>query len=160
MMRRERLFVGLMAYGYCAALLGLISACFLTTGCRDSNGRQRVSGAVRFDGAPLGSGIISLRPVDKGPSAAGRIVNGTFELSAEKGPIPGKHRVEIESFRETGRMVALVDTPSMKMPEQKQVIPPQYNERTELTIDVTGTGTNHFEFNLDNNWPTPYSRRR
>ena len=131
----------------------------LATGCRDSNGRQRVTGTVQFDGAPLPVGTISMRPVAKGPSAAGRIVNGEFELVTDKGPLPGKHRVEIESFRKTGRMVALVDTPSMKMSEQKQVIPPQYNDRTELTIEVTGTGDNHFDFALDNDWPQTNRRR-
>ncbi|MEO0529980.1 MAG: hypothetical protein AAF266_05300 [Planctomycetota bacterium] len=116
-------------------------------GCRDPNGRQSISGEITFDGQPLPSGQMSLRPFESGPSAAGRIKDGKFMLPADKGPVPGKYLVSIESMQPTGRTVGLTGT-ALKVEEMQQVVPDEYNAGSQLVIEVTGDGENHFDFEL------------
>lgn len=123
-------------------------------GCSDPNGRQRISGSVTFDGEPLPTGSVSLRPVGTGPLAVGRIKDGEFVLPSGKGPLPGAYLIEIESQQNTGRKIALVDNPSIKLDEKREVIPPQYNNQTQLRIEVKPGSGNHFEFDLKSNGPT------
>ncbi|HMO85772.1 MAG TPA: hypothetical protein PKC18_12730 [Lacipirellulaceae bacterium] len=140
-----------MAARRAAAALAIMSCLFATPGCGNRTGRQEVSGTVTIDGQPLQRGEISLRPVEKGPSAAGRIQNGQFTLDSRKGPLPGAYTVTIESYEETGRMIALVDSPGTKVPELRQSIPARYNDQTELRIEVTSSGRNEFNFELQKN---------
>lgn len=122
-------------------------AAIVVYGCSDPNGRQPISGEVTLNGQPLSTGEVSLRPFDTGPSAAGRIENGKFVLPGDKGPLPGKYLVEIESVQSTGKQVRLPGT-SLQVDETKQVVPEDYNERSQLVIEVTGNGENHFQFEL------------
>lgn len=124
---------------------------FTAAGCGGNTGRQEVSGVVKIDGQPLAKGEISLRPLEKGPAAAGRIENGRFELNERKGPLPGPYAVTIESYQETGKMIALVDSPGTKVNEILQTIPSRYNDRTELRVEVQNGGDNFFEFELQTN---------
>ena len=136
-----------------AVVLTLTAPLALAIGCGDANGRQRISGQVTLDGQPLPNGSVSLRPIGTGPLAVGRIEDGKFILGSDKGPLPGAYLIEIESQQKTGNQVALVDNPSIKIDETEQVIPPNYNERSELRIDVKPDGGNHFEFELTGNQP-------
>lgn len=125
----------------------LTAALIYVPGCRDPNGRQSISGEITFDGKPLPSGEMSLRPFDSGPSAAGRIEDGRFVLPANKGPMPGKYLVRIESMQPTGKTVTLSGT-SLQVEEMEQVVPDDYNAGSQLVIEVTGDGENHFSFDL------------
>lgn len=128
----------------CVLLLTIV---FVPAGCRDATGRQKVTGEVSFNGEPLPSGEISLRPFDTGPSAAGRVKDGKFELPSGKGPMPGKYLVRIESLQPTGKKVRLAGT-TLQVDQMKQVLPNDYNEASQLVIEVTGDGENHFDFDL------------
>ena len=74
------------------------------------------------------------RPLGKGPSAAGQIADGSFAIPAKKGLPAGTYQVAIEYLKPTGRMQKVYTGEQIK--EKKQIIPPQFNERTELTADV------------------------
>ena len=83
-------------------LLGLASA----SGCSHAaNSRAAVSGTVRLDSEPLKEGAIAFFPIQGtvGPSAAGVITDGKYDIPREKGPVIGKNRVEIRAFRKSGR---------------------------------------------------------
>lgn len=140
------MLAALRALTYFAA--GFVVA-IVVVGCSDPNGRQRVSGEILLDGQPLDSGKVSLRPVGTGPLAAGRIKNGKFVLTSDKGPLPGAYLIEIESQRGTGKKVPLIDNPSIKIEETEQIIPSDYNERSQLRIEVEPGGSNHFKFDLN-----------
>jgi hypothetical protein len=132
-----------------AALLGL--ALLLTAGCGSRGGnRAAVSGAVTFDGQPVDGGAIVFLPQGDGPadrpkSGAG-IEAGRYAIPAEKGPAPGKYRVEIRWPRPTGKQIPSDDPPNL-MDETRQVIPDKFNSRSELTCDVQ-PGKNNFDFPL------------
>ena len=130
-------------------LLAICCLCLL--GCRDTTGRQSVSGEVSLNGEPLPQGQVSLRPIGRGPRVGGKVVDGEFDIERSKGPLPGQYAVSINSFQETGRMISPESNPSMKVPEVKQALPSKYNTRTELRMEVAGDGDNHFRFELQNN---------
>ncbi|WP_145256014.1 hypothetical protein [Planctomycetes bacterium Pan216] len=118
-------------------LVGIV--CF--AGCSAENGpaRSRVVGRVNVDGHPLPSGMIRLTPIEgtRGPTAGASIAEGMFVVRQDRGPVRGKHRVEIRAYRQTGRKVAepglgegvLVD-------ETEQYLPAHYNDESTLVLDV------------------------
>jgi hypothetical protein len=64
----------------------------------DGLGRVAVRGTVTYDGEPVKHGMITFRPVLKsnGPSAGTAIIDGKFQITAEKGPTVGQHEVAIK----------------------------------------------------------------
>lgn len=88
-----------------ALLLSL--AALLASGCSGSNGRQEVSGRVTIDGTPATMGSITFQPVDTANSqgSGATLRNGDFQLAAAKGLLPGKYKVVVQAFNETGRMI-------------------------------------------------------
>jgi hypothetical protein len=71
-----------------------ITACHYNDGL----GRVAVRGNVTYDGAPVKHGTITFQPVHRsnGPSAGSAIIDGKFQLAAEKGPTVGPHEVAIK----------------------------------------------------------------
>ncbi|HLJ92681.1 MAG TPA: hypothetical protein VKU02_05735 [Gemmataceae bacterium] len=70
-------------------LLGLISGC--------GSGTASVSGAVTYNGEPVGNGFITFLPADgKGPSAGGQIEDGRFAVD---NLIPGQKVVKVEAVK-------------------------------------------------------------
>ncbi len=72
-----------------AMLLTLLAAAL--SGCQDrSDGydREAVSGSVTLDGRPI-AGDITFIPKANGPSAGGRITDGSYSLGRSNGPAPG-----------------------------------------------------------------------
>ena len=72
-----------------------------SAGCGAAGGLE-VSGRVTLDNQPL-DGNILFQPLGEGRSAGGRIAGGRFSLAASDGPQAGVYRVEIVSFRPSGR---------------------------------------------------------
>jgi len=86
-------------------VVGLFAPALLP-GCGGSDvDRVGVSGTVTLDGRPLESGAILLRPKGADPSAGTQIEGGRFTIARRDGPSPGDYRVDIRSFRDTGRMI-------------------------------------------------------
>lgn len=135
----------LLTTGSCLSLL------VLALGCGGNSGPQRaaVSGTITFDGQPLSRGTITFVPAVEGTAASGEIENGQFSIPADKGPSPGKCRVEVVSFQETGKKVpGISDDASGMTAETKQVIPEQFNTKSTLEENVDENGDNVFELSL------------
>ena len=128
------------------ALLSLVAS----IGCGDSSGRREVSGTVTFAGEPLKEGRLSLRPLAQGPSAGCEIIDGKFHIPSQKGPKPGEHKVSIQAYQETGRMIASASDPRQKVAEVANKLPAKYAFNSELRMLVDSDGDNYFEFNLEN----------
>ena len=72
------------------------TAAVLLLGCSDgAGGRQKITGAISWDGEPLEGGWIHFRPIGEGPSSAGEIKNGKFKIAAAKGLLAGTYKVAI-----------------------------------------------------------------
>lgn len=141
-----------------AALLLMFA--FLLCGCgrstRDALPRASVAGSVTLDGTPLAAGVIRFVPADgtTGPQTTAVIKDGLFSLPTDLGPIVGNHCVEIESTDtgglamddETGLQQLLARTRSSRIPVT--VVPPIYNQRSQLKAVVPEAGAADLRFDL------------
>jgi hypothetical protein len=120
----------------------------LTTGCGlGTGGRVAVQGRVTLDGQPVDGGVIDFVPVGGDTRANARIANGHYSIPAKVGPKPGTYRVEIRWDQKTGKQVPMKSDPPNTMDETRQVIPPEYNTRSKLTVEVP-PGGKPFDFDL------------
>jgi hypothetical protein len=124
---------------YVSAVVGslLIAA---WAGCGKSEFIE-VTGTVTYGGKPItDDGEIRFIPHDKSiASVAGKLNGGEFELRSK----PGKMKVYIQAVRWTGRW-----DPVEKCEITELYIPARYNDKSELEIEVTRDGDNHFDFAL------------
>lgn len=129
----------------CQLVVGLL----VLSGCGGSGtDRETVSGAVTLDGKPLETGSILFTPEGPGSTAGGEIENGQYNLSRELGLSPGSYRVQIQSWRPTGRTIR--DAASGETFEDLvSIIPPRYNERSELKVTIEQGTENTFDYALE-----------
>jgi hypothetical protein len=135
--------------GFISAALA-IGACLATAsmlvGCSGDD-RQSVSGEVSLDGEPVDGGSIVFLPAEgEGTKGASDIVGGKYSIPSEQGLSPGTYRVEIKWAKPTGKQVPSGD-PGMMMDERVEVIPPQFNTATTLSVSIVA-GENKHNFPL------------
>lgn len=133
----------------CSFALTIASGLILViAGCggSDTDGRVEVSGLVTLDGQPLDDAHITLIPESSGPAVSGAITGGEFRLGAAEGPAVGPYFVEIDAVRPTGRTIEHPDLFGETTEETENIIPPQFNRRSTLRVEVVADGDNRFEF--------------
>jgi hypothetical protein len=126
----------------CGWLLGLgLVLLTLTAGCGKGSPTVAVRGKVTLDGEPLATGTISFVPSDGATaSAGGPIKDGTYNVAMP----PGKKRVQISATKVVGkRQVYQGDPKSPIVDEVRELIPPQYNASSALTVEVDKTRCEH-----------------
>jgi len=135
---------------FVSALLGLlIIGGICGCGGGDSAGRQAISGTVTLDGQALPQGSISFQPMDQGGASAGAVITGgSYSVPQEQGLPPGKYRVVINS----GGGDAVVAPGGMPgdepAAEAQELVPPEWNTKSDKTIDVTEGGSTKFDFDI------------
>lgn len=131
------------------AIVLLLTACIVTVGCGDS-AKARVKGNVTFNGDPVEEGSISFLPAEDTQSrkASAAILNGVFDIPADRAPTPGKFKVEISWFKKTGNKIASADPGMVAADETKEAIPAKYNRETTLVRELV-VGENKLDFKLD-----------
>jgi hypothetical protein len=108
-------------------------ACLGPASCGGGLREVPVSGEVTLDAAPLKEGVIRFTPLDGGtPTQAAQIENGKFKALL----CCTSYRVEISATRPVGsprkpRQEGPGDDPLLE-----ELIPPRYNARSELRLDV------------------------
>lgn len=133
-------------FAFCSCVLLLVAL----AGCGGgSTSRVPVEGTVTFDGKPVDGGSISfiLEGTTTTAPVGAVIKDGRYAVEAEKGPVPGKYKVEIVWNKTTGKTVPNTSDPGTTTDETKQVIPSRYNSKTELTANIT-SGPNTVNFDL------------
>lgn len=132
-------------------LQSIVAGCLvLLLGCGQSQ-RLALTGVVTLDGQPLNEGSITFMPQSgtTSPSAGANVTQGHFSVSAEKGVLPGKFRVEITAKRKTGRTV-MSDTAGGMIDQYEQYLPARYNRDSQLMATVPQSGAG-LEFALTSN---------
>ena len=126
--------------------------CVAAIGC-SGDGRSEVSGRVTLNGQPIAEGAINFIPVEGnvGPGAGVEIRDGKYFIARVKGVSPGKNRVELRAFRETGKKVQdPTGKPGTMTFERAMAFPPEYNDRSTLVKDVKpGSDTIDFDITVD-----------
>jgi hypothetical protein len=138
-----------------AAFSAIMLACM--TGCGGGGSeRAALRGAVTFDGAPVESGVLALIPTagTEAPSSGCEIKAGKYDIPQDRGPIPGKYRVEITAMRSSGTLEVKGVNGSTggasgggAVPKVEMFIPDRYNTKSALTIEIT-PGRNQQNFEL------------
>lgn len=131
-----------MAVSTLRTILPLALLALFVAGCGRSDGRYPVTGSVTFGGQPVESGEIIFRATDGAKASdAGKIVDGRYTLRASE----GKKRVEITAMREVKTVQAASGEPPVSF---QSFIPAKYNQKSELTVEVTAGGPNTHDFQL------------
>lgn len=114
-------------------------------GCGGPGSLQDVEGTVTLNGQNLAEGDITFIPADtQFGGEGGKIKDGAFKMKARS----GKNKVEIRANREVpGKTVPSAAGPGAKEPLMESIIPPKYNEKTELQADVSASNRS-FKFDL------------
>ncbi len=127
-----------------AVALGLAAAAL---GCGDRGpAREVVRGTVTYKGQPVNEGTIRF-VIDNRPTAIGQISKGIYKIDHHGGVPVGSGRVEIEAFEDTKKTV-FIGVGGKKVQEARQVLPAKFNEKSELTVEITAGGENEKNFDL------------
>lgn len=119
----------------------------LLSGCGSEQKKYKVSGTVKYKGTPLASGSITFTPDGTGGALGGATIKGgAFEMPAASGLQAGKYKVSISQPDPKGAAKE-GDAPGASK-DAKELIPEQYNVKTELTAEVKSSGPNEFPFDL------------
>ncbi|MEQ8852301.1 hypothetical protein [Gimesia sp.] len=115
--------------GLCLGMMLLCTAC----GGSDSPDLGNVTGTITMDGAPLADAYVTFMPDAVRASSGKTDSAGKYELvyiRDEKGAALGDHKVVVS-----------------KLVNEKETIPPNYSDETELTAQVK-SGENEINFDL------------
>jgi hypothetical protein len=130
-----------------------------------------VSGTVKYKGQPIKEGTITFIPAagTNGPSGGANIDDGRYAVPRSAGLAPGKYRVEIRAFEETGKETAKSNVQSQMFgrpisevatdsraqeqlaklkAERKNVIPARYNDNSELSKELPDQSQVTVDFEL------------
>lgn len=119
------------------------SACALGCGAQDPN-RGEVTGIVTVNGQPVATGAVAFSPVDgQSSTSGGKIVDGKYTVKAST----GTSRVAIRVPKIIGEKKLYNTADSPVRPVMKESLPPEYNDRTTLMLDVQ-PGANEHNFEL------------
>ncbi|MFO1064731.1 MAG: hypothetical protein U0892_12780 [Pirellulales bacterium] len=119
------------------------------TGCGEANPRMEVKGSVSLKGTPLKEGTILFMPLTGGEGVTqegGLIKEGKYLLPKESGLAPGKYKVILSA----GDAKAPEDPNAIPGPTgnyvMKELIPPEYNAKSKVEVEVKSSGENVFDF--------------
>jgi len=149
-----------------ATLAGLTAFALLAAGC--GSGHVPLTGDVSYDGTPIDDGTITFVPTSGGSSDANKaschIENGKYKFEKDRGPAPGKYKVEITWMQKGGKRMASgdpdvpgrpapapppaavakkgpADPDIVRLDDRTQVLPAKFNTQTTLTADVSSGNT-------------------
>ena len=129
----------------------LLLTLVMLPGCGTSGPeRFRVEGSVTFDGQPVKQGLINFRPMEgtKAPTIGCLFTAGHYEIPADKGPLAGTYKLQIEVHKFTGRK-----TPDLAgrlvVDEFVDIAPKKYSGATsELRAEIDADNT-ELDFDLE-----------
>src|SRR5262245_29416768 len=122
--------------------LSVVVCCALfMTACNGGKSKNTVSGTVELDGAPLSEGQITFQPKADGPHPGGGAISG------------GRYSVELENGSYKVIITATKTVPlgpgeasaSGEKTKLVSIVSPRYNEKTELTAEVSGSTSKDFK---------------
>jgi hypothetical protein len=132
-------------HGCTGILLGICLA--ILSGCGPSGPKlYGVSGTVKYKGDPIKLGMISFR-AENGAAGAAEIKDGKYELPPVAGLQEGKYRVAI-TYPDPKVPAPRPDEPPGPAAQAREMLPPKYNDKTELTAEIKPQNSNEVNFDL------------
>lgn len=119
----------------------LAAVCLAAAGCGRPAGVVS-TGSVTLDGKPVATGAIVFKPDDKSVAAEGAMIQaGRFRIVGK----PGRRRVEISA---SAPAPGTPDPPTGPV-QFVEIVPPRYNTKSTLSVEVKAPGPNTFTFDLE-----------
>ena len=127
----------------------MLTALVLIAGCNTS-GRLPLKGEVSFDGTPVKWGYVQFSPMPgtSGPKMGADIKDGSYEIATARGLFSGEYRVEIQAWERTDKVSRDPVTGEKIEGGVRQLLPPKYNVKSELTVELVSGKPIH-DFKLD-----------
>jgi hypothetical protein len=131
-----------------------VSFCLLVagfTGCGGGPGDlHAITGTVTLDGTPLQKGSIGFEPMSDQRTGGGAVIaDGKFSIPQAHGLPEGKFRVVVHAAAPGSQSSAAADAaPGDAPPPPKELIPPEWNESSTHTIEVTKKGPYVFPIDI------------
>ena len=134
-------------------LIPFAALCVALAGCADPYaGQKTVSGKVTLAGQPIEKGMIMFDPLGgQGTASGSAITNGDYKLEGQAGLKPGKYRVRITAG--DGKTPASEEEaggPSTTNIVSVDLVPEEWNVRSDKEIEVKSDGDNKFDFTIPN----------
>ena len=109
-----------------------------------------ISGKVSYDGIEVNEGAISFESPDgKSPSVGGMIQKGFYKIENVDVSSAGKKIVRINAVTKTGRKIpAGPPFPPGDMVDEIIKMPARFNEKSNLSAEISSSKPNVFDFNL------------
>lgn len=126
-------------------IIGLV--CLMTsTGCNSQPSTVKATGKVILDSKPVSNAEVLFESLEKNGFSAMGITdtNGIFNLKLADGVlgiVPGNYHVSITTFKRGDPKEGIPDTP--------EIIPVEYNERSNVEVTVTSENNNQFNFEIE-----------
>lgn len=132
----------------CAAMLLLLAVAVACAGCGRSGPPARkmaaVSGAITFDGNPIPEGFVSFVSPTEGRFETFPIKDGRFAGKAGL----GLRTVEVIAIRDAQPAAAGGGDKGAPQAVRENYLPAKYSTASTLTANVTESGANVFDFDL------------
>ena len=96
----------------------------------------------------MNHGSIELVAEDGSQQTGATIVDGEFSIPAPQGLKPGKFIVRIFSTEDAASAEPQAPGPEAEQALGSERIPAEFNVDSQLTVDVSEDGDNHFTFNI------------
>ena len=129
-----------------AGVLGL--ACLTSAGCGKGTSAKPMYGSVTYGGESVPMGRVSFVPMDDAaPPCATPIIDGQYRLE-ERGGVPlGKHRVQVDARKKTGRKVMGNNGFERTMIDEEVRIGPEVyaSKQSPLVVNVTADFDGQFD---------------
>ena len=135
------------------AVLACVMASAAVSGCGgDGLDSVVVHGTVTVGGEKADTGEVRFVPIDgtPGSACAATIVDGEYKVEARGGVPVGKHRVEVDARKKTGRQVEQYNGFEVTLVDETvRVGPPQYaGDKSPLTKEITPDFDGRFDIEI------------
>jgi hypothetical protein len=131
--------------------LSVYAILVLSAGCSDRLPAKQIYGTVTYQGQKVDAGNVRFVPIEgtEGPASRAYIIDGQYRIDARGGVPLGKHRVEVNAQRKTGRKVMGRTAADVgQVDEMVTVGPPKYTG-TDSTIIVEVKKDLNGQFDID-----------
>ena len=130
------------------SIITVLCCSLFLAGCGESDplNRQGVTGEIKIQGEPVADGTIEFSPVANGTSSGAQILEGKFEIPAQKGLPPGEYIVRISAYDSVAEPVSI---PGESNKIAEELIPAKYNTESEIKLTVKPDTENVFNLDIE-----------
>ena len=121
-------------------------------GCQKGIPTKVIHGTVTYDGQKVPEGTVRFMPIDGtlGPASTSTIVNGEYRVEGRGGVPLGKHRIEVDARKKTGRKIMGTDGRDTREVDETVRLGPDAcsDQRSPLRCEVTAKSDGRIDIEI------------